>query len=67
MVTFLTVLLVLALVAVLGVLASGVLIFSRGGETNRRWSNRLMNWRVGMQAIAVVLLGLLILLRHFFR
>ncbi len=56
MVAFLSVLLVVVLFAVLGVLLSGVIIFARGGETNRRWSNRLMNLRVATQAVAVLIL-----------
>ena len=58
-------LLVAALVAVFAVLLTGVIIFARGGETNRRWSLRLMNLRVGTQAVAVALLGLILLLRSF--
>ncbi len=64
MVAILSVLLVVVLVAVLGVLLSGVIVFARGGEINRRWSNRLMNLRVGTQALAVIILGLILWLRH---
>jgi hypothetical protein len=56
------ILLVIALVAVFGVLITGVIIFARGGETNRRYGNFMMNLRVGTQAVAVLLLGLLLLL-----
>ncbi|HIJ62104.1 MAG TPA: twin transmembrane helix small protein [Rhodospirillaceae bacterium] len=65
MVTLLSVLLGLALAAVLGVLITGVVVFARGGQANHRWSNRLMNMRVATQAVAVLILGLIFLLRHF--
>jgi hypothetical protein len=58
----LSLLLVVALIAVVCVLVTGVLVFARGGEVNRRWSNRLMNLRVGAQFVVVVLIGLVLLL-----
>lgn len=64
MTNVLSVLLLVALLAVLAVLMTGVVIFARGGEINKRWSLRLMNLRVATQAVAVLILGLLILLRH---
>lgn len=57
----LSILLGLAAAAVVGVLLTGVLVFARGGEINRRLSNRLMNLRVAGQAVAVLLLALLAL------
>src|SRR5205085_4221018 len=58
--TFLTVLLVLAMLGVLGVLGVGVATMIRGG--NPRLSNKLMQGRVVMQAVALVLLALLMML-----
>jgi len=58
--TFLTVLLVLAMLGVLGVLGVGVVTMIRGG--NPRLSNKMMQGRVVMQAVALVLLALLMLL-----
>jgi cytochrome b subunit of formate dehydrogenase len=55
-------LLVLALISVVCVLVTGVVVFARGGETNRRWSNRLMNLRVATQFVVVILIGVLLLL-----
>ena len=55
--TFLTVLLVLTMLGVLGV---GVATMLRGG--NPRLSNKLMQGRVIMQAVALVLLALLMML-----
>jgi hypothetical protein len=60
MTTFLTVLLVLAMLGVLGVLGVGVATMIRGG--NPRLSNRLMQGRVVMQAVALALLALLMML-----
>ncbi|HLN23685.1 MAG TPA: HIG1 domain-containing protein [Patescibacteria group bacterium] len=63
MISFLSVLLGLALVAVLIVLIAGVVVFASGGEVNRRYANRLMNLRVATQAVAVLILGLIVVLR----
>ncbi len=60
MTTFLTVLLVLAMLGVLGVLGVGVATMIRGG--NPRLSNKMMQGRVVMQAVALVLLALLMML-----
>lgn len=49
--------------AVLAVLVIGVFNMLKGGEFNRKHGNRLMRWRVILQAGAVVLLGLLFLLK----
>lgn len=62
MINIVWILLVVALLAVVAVLVTGVTVFIRGGETNRRYGNLLMNLRVGTQGVAVLLLGLLILL-----
>lgn len=59
----LNLLLGLSLAAVVIVLLTGVAVFIKGGETNRRWSTRLMSLRVATQAIALVTIGLLLLLR----
>ena len=56
------ILLVITLVAVLGVLITGVTIFARGGETNRRYGNFMLNLRVAVQGVAVLILGLILLL-----
>ncbi|MBF0325210.1 MAG: twin transmembrane helix small protein [Alphaproteobacteria bacterium] len=49
-----------ALMAVLVVLAIGILGFAKGGPWYLRHANRLMNLRVATQALAVILLGLAI-------
>ena len=59
--TVLMVLLGLAMLGVLGVLAAGMIGLVRGGGDPAR-SNRLMRWRVLLQAGALVLFALLMLL-----
>lgn len=61
MTTFLTILLVFALAGVLIVLGMGIFGVVRGGGDPRR-SNKLMQSRVILQAVALVLLGLLMLI-----
>ncbi len=63
MITILTIALGIALAAVLIVLMTGVTLMARGGEANRKWSNKLMRLRVGIQTIAILLLGALMFLR----
>jgi Hypoxia induced protein conserved region len=58
--TFVAILLVLALIGVLTVLGFGIATMLRGG--NPRRSNKLMQMRVVMQALALLLLAILMLL-----
>ena len=57
---FLTIVLVLALFGVLGALGFGVFTMIKGG--NPRQSNKMMQMRVIMQAVALVALALLMLM-----
>jgi len=59
----LTYLLAAAMVAVVIVLLTGVAIFVKGGELNRRWSTKMMSLRVATQALVLVALGILLLMR----
>ena len=52
----------LALAGVALTLFSGLFAMIRGGEFNRRHGNQLMRWRVGMQAVAIALIVLYLLL-----
>ena len=52
-----------ACLVVLAILMVGVGGFARGGEFNRKHSNRLMRYRVAAQAMAVVLIVLFAWLR----
>lgn len=45
---------------VVAVLGAGVVSMLRGGRFNRRYGNKLMRWRVGLQALAIALLAFLI-------
>ncbi|MCW5731358.1 MAG: twin transmembrane helix small protein [Alphaproteobacteria bacterium] len=61
--TLLPILIVLTGLAVLGVLFAGVIVMARGGETNRKYGNLLMRWRVILQFAAVLLVVLYLLVR----
>ena len=56
------VLIVAAVLATFAVLATGVISMIRGGEFNRKYANKLMQWRIIMQAIALGLVMLALLL-----
>lgn len=47
------------LFAVFIVLTTGIISMLRGGDFNKKWSNKLMRARVILQAIAVLLIVLL--------
>ncbi len=53
--------LVLGLIVV--VLATGIFNMLKGGAFNKKHGNRLMRWRVILQGVAVILLGILFLLK----
>lgn len=58
MVTFLTILVGLAMLATFGVLVAGVVGLVRGADPAR--SNMLMRWRVVLQGVALLLFILLL-------
>lgn len=53
-----------AALVVLVILMIGLGSFAKGGEFNRRNSNRLMRWRVGAQAVAVLIIVIVAWMRH---
>jgi hypothetical protein len=55
------ILLVFLVLATAGVLMVGLVGFFRGGEFNRKYSNVLMRWRVGLQFAALAVLAILFL------
>lgn len=61
--TALTVLLGLLMAATALVLVTGLVGFMGGGRFNARWGNRLMQARVALQFLAIVVLGLLMMLK----
>ena len=58
------ILVVVACLAVLGVLMIGVAGFAKGGEFNKRYANKIMRLRILLQFVAVVLILLYV---TFFR
>jgi tryptophan-rich sensory protein len=52
----------LALAVVAFILVAGLVTMWIGGETNNKWSNRLMRYRVLAQAIAI---GIVLLVLYF--
>lgn len=56
--SFLTVLIILSMLSVIGVLALGIISMIRGGEFNQRYGNKLMQARVILQGLTVALLAL---------
>ncbi len=56
-------LIALACLAVVGVLALGIGGFGKGGEGRGKSSNKLMQWRIGLQLGAVLLIVLFVFLR----
>jgi hypothetical protein len=56
----LLILLGVALLAVIGILGAGFYALFRGGEFGRRWSNKLMQYRILAQAVAIALLACIV-------
>lgn len=56
------ILVAIALGAVVVVLIVGVFAMARGGEFNDKYGNRMMRWRVALQALAVVLMLVFVLM-----
>ncbi len=54
---------VVAVLAVLGILMLGIGSFGKGGDFNRRNANKIMRWRIGAQLVAVILIVLFVYLR----
>lgn len=53
----------LAVLGVLVILMIGIGGFAKGGEFNRKHSNRIMRYRIAAQAVAVVLILLFVFIR----
>jgi len=58
------VVLIFILLATVGVLFLGLFSMARGGEFNRKYGNKLMRFRVAFQAVAILLVLVLILLMN---
>jgi hypothetical protein len=61
--TFMNLLLILAMAATVVVLFTGIFGFVRGGAFNERYGNKLMRARVGLQFAALAILGVLFLMQ----
>ena len=59
---FMNMLLMVLMVAVAIALVVGLAVMIRGGATNEKYGNKLMMWRVGLQAAALAVLGVLFLI-----
>ncbi|WP_189640899.1 twin transmembrane helix small protein [Paramylibacter ulvae] len=56
-------LIIIACLAVLAVLMLGLGSFTSGGEFNRKYANKIMRWRIILQAIAVILIIIYAIIR----
>jgi hypothetical protein len=63
MVTVLSVLVVMSLLGTVGVMFAGMAGIGRPGPEACARSNRMMRWRVGLQALTIALFMLLLLVR----
>jgi len=59
--SFLIILLFIAMVATFLVMMAGIILMARGGEVNNRYGNRLMQTRVLLQGISLALLAILLI------
>ncbi|QDC11046.1 twin transmembrane helix small protein [Oceanicola sp. D3] len=53
-----------ACLIVVAILLFGIGGFAKGGEFNRKHANKVMRWRIGAQAVAIVLILLFVWLRR---
>lgn len=59
-----TTIVLVACLAVFAVLLLGINAFRRGGEYNKNNANKLMRWRLGLQALAIVIIVVAIYIRR---
>ena len=55
-----TILIFVALGVVALVLLSGIVVMAIGGETSSRWSNVVMRYRIVAQAVALIIIALVV-------
>ena len=48
------ILVILAMLATVGVLVTGLITFAKGGDFHKKNANKLMRWRVALQFLAVI-------------
>lgn len=61
--TGLNILLIIVMLATVAVLATGLFAMFRGGEFNAKYSNKLMQARVGFQFLALIIVSIILLAR----
>ena len=61
---FVFALLIIAMMITLGVLLLGLFSMARGGDFDKRNSNRFMRWRVIAQGIAILLFIIFMMIWH---
>lgn len=54
MLVFINIIIAVAVISVVGILLWGLISMARGGAAAREKSNKIMRWRVGVQAIALI-------------
>lgn len=57
------ILIAVVMLGVVGILFFGISSFAKGGSYSRKWSNKAMQWRIGAQFVAVVLILLFVYIR----
>ena len=57
-----TILILIALGVVAAILFAGVTVMAIGGKTSARWSNVLMRYRIVAQAVALLIIALVVYL-----
>ncbi len=62
--TVLVIFMVLAALGTLSVLARGIWIMAQGKDVTGKQQNRMMNYRVGLQALAILFIVLLFLVNR---
>ena len=55
---------IIAAIVVLIILLIGIGTFAKGGEFNRKYSNKIMRYRIGAQALAIILVLLFVLIKN---
>ena len=62
--TVLIIFMIVAALATLGVLARGIIIMARGKDISGKQSNKMMSYRVGFQALAIIAIVILFLVNR---
>lgn len=62
--TVLIIFMIVAALATLGVLARGIIIMARGKDISGKQSNKMMSYRVGFQALAIIAIVILFLINR---